>query len=178
MTDPEQNPSSQRPRVDEVVARMVGARAELDGVLGRLSPEQLSTPGPEGWAIKDHLVHLEVWARATTDLLEGRLEYPRLGVADYAEFKASTIDGINTRIYEENRFRSLEDVLAGFRQSHERFVERVRAMSDADLQRPYRSFVPDERPDGDDPILDWIAADSYEHDEEHLGWIKEHFGLS
>lgn len=178
MTDHEPDPLWQRPRVDEVVARMVGARAELEGVLGRLSPEQLTAPGPEGWAIKDHLVHLDVWARATTDLLEGRLEYPRLGVADYAELRSITIDGINTRIYEENRDRSLEDVLAGFRQSHEHFVEQVRAMSDADLQRPYRSFVPDERPDGDDPILEWIAADSFEHDEEHLVWIKEHFGLS
>jgi hypothetical protein len=165
-------------RVDEVVARMVRARAELEGVLGRLSAEQLEAPGPEDWAIKDHLVHLELWARSIIDLLDSRPRYARLGLSDYAEFKATSMDDLNERIYEENRGRSVADVLARFRESHQQFVDKVRGLSDADLQRPYTSFSAEDRPDGNNPILNWIAADSYEHDEEHLGWIKEQFGLS
>ncbi|HET8629033.1 MAG TPA: hypothetical protein VFL91_16545, partial [Thermomicrobiales bacterium] len=44
--------------------------------------------------------------------------------------------------------------------------------SDADLTRTYAQYLPDEP--GEDtgtPIAEYIAGDTYEHFDEHRGWI-------
>jgi hypothetical protein len=162
---------------DEAVELARVARAEMEKLIASLSEEQLTAPGPEKWSIKDHLAHLDVWSRALQDLLDGKPRYPRFLVSSPEEMRTIDIDVINDRIFQKNRDRSLEDVLAGFRDSHQGTIDRLRAMSDADLARPYTSYVDEDRPDGNEEIVNWIAGNTWEHDAEHRGWIRDHFGV-
>lgn len=163
--------------VADAVERATRGRAELEALISSLSAEQLTAPGPDLWSIKDHLAHLDVWSRALHDLLDGMPRFPRFLVSSAEEMRSVPIDEINDRLFQKNRDRPLEDVLAGFRESHQGTIERLRAMSDADLARPYTSFVSEDRPDGHQAIVNWIAGNAWEHDEEHLGWIRDHFGV-
>jgi hypothetical protein len=45
-------------------------------------------------------------------------------------------------------------------------------LSDADLQKPYSHYQPGD-PDEKRPVIEWVAGNTYEHYEEHAGWIKE-----
>ncbi len=163
--------------VVECIQQVRAARAELEALISTQSEAALTVPGPEEWAIKDHLSHLEVWSLAMQDTLNGISRYPRLGVADYAALHDLGYDTINAGIFERNRDRSLADVLAGFRASHQAMIDRLDGMSDADLARPYASYVPEVRPDADEAIVNWIAGNTWEHDTEHREWIKQQFGL-
>jgi hypothetical protein len=163
--------------VADAVARARAARAELESLISSLSEEQLTAPGPEKWSIKDHLAHLETWSRSLHDLLDGRPRYPRFGLSSPEELHTAGFDVINEWLYEKNKERSLDDVLAGFRESHQGTIDRLQTMSDADLCRPYTSYLAEDRPDGNEAIVNWIEGDSWGHDAEHLGWIREHFGM-
>jgi hypothetical protein len=48
-------------------------------------------------------------------------------------------------------------------------------MSDADLQRPYNDYQPNDPRDPDDnrPALDWVAGNTWEHYAEHMEWINQ-----
>ena len=111
------------------------------------------------------------------DTLDGQSRYPRLGVTDYAALEELGFDVVNAGIYEAHRDRPLADVLAGFRESHEAMIKRLNEMSDADLARPYASYYADDRPDTDQAIVNWISGNTWEHDADHLVWIRQQFGL-
>jgi hypothetical protein len=163
--------------VTEAIERATAARAELESLISSLSEEQLTAPGPEKWSIKDHLAHLETWSRSLHDLLDGKPRYPRFGLSSPEEMHTAGFDDINDWLYQKNRDRSLDDVLAGFRESLQGTIDRLRAMSDADLSRPYTSFLDEDRPDGREAIVNWIEGDSWGHDTEHVAWIRDHFGV-
>ncbi len=163
--------------VNEAVERARSSRAELEGVIASLSDEQLTAPGPEQWSIKDHLAHLETWSRSLHDLLDGKPRFPRFGLSSPEEMHTAGFNSINDALFQKDKDRSLEDVLAGFRESHQGTIDRLLAMSDADLARPYTSYLAEDRPDGNEAIVNWIAGDSWGHDAEHRGWIRDHFGV-
>lgn len=163
--------------IADAVERAKSSRAELEELIASLSEEQLTAPGPEQWSIKDHLAHLETWSRSLHDLLDGKPRYPRFGLSSAEEMHTAGFDDINDRLFQKYQDRSLADVLAGFRESHQGTIDRLLAMSDADLSRPYTSFLAEDRPDGNEAIVNWIAGDSWGHDAEHRGWIRDHFGV-
>ena len=163
--------------IAEAVERARSSRAELENLIAALSEEQLTAPGPEQWSIKDHLAHLEIWSGSLHDLLDGKPRYPRFGLSSPEEMHTAGFDDINDRLFQENKNRSLEDVLSGFRESHQGTIDRLLAMSDDDLARPYTSYLAEDRPDGNEAVVNWIAGDSWAHDAEHRGWIKDHFGV-
>jgi hypothetical protein len=163
--------------VADAVERARSSRAELEELIASLSEEQLTASGPEKWSIKDHLAHLETWSRSLHDLLDGKPRFPRFGLSSPEEMQTVGFDIINDRLFQKNKDRSLEDVLAGFRESHQGTIDRLLAMSDSDLSRPYTSYLAEDRPDGNEAIVNWIAGDSWAHDAEHRGWIRDHFGV-
>ena len=163
--------------IGDAVAHVRSGRADLEALISSLTKDQLTAPGPEKWSIKDHLVHLDIWTRALHDLLDGKPRFPRFLVSSVEEMRSVHIDVINDRILEKNRDRSLEDVVADFRDSLHGTIERLQAMSDADLACPYSSYVAEENPHSHEAIINWIAGNTWEHDVQHRGWIRDHFGV-
>ncbi len=75
------------------------------------------------------------------------------------------------------RFDEASQSARALRESHEAMIKRLNEMSDADLARPYASYYADGRPDADQAIVNWISGNSWEHDADHLVWIRHQFRL-
>ena len=165
------NPVSTKAELMKLIAQR---RAELEAMLAPLSETQLTTPGPDGWSIKDHLAHITAWEQSLLGLLNGVPRHQAMGLSE--EVYRGHVDGINQAIQEHNKDRPLADVLADFRQSHEAVLERLDRMTDDDLLKPYAYYLPDERDDNPSPnpppVLGWIRGNTDEHYAEHIAWIQ------
>ena len=148
-----------------------GAWRELSALVESLGLSALEQKGSGQWAIKDHLVHIAAWELSLLALLEGEDMRTAMGVPGAAE----DLDSLNEAIWLAHRHETVEEVLEFSRQSHERLMSRLGAMTDADLRRSYNHYQPnDPRDPGDDrPVVEWVAGDTYEHYAEHTGYIDQ-----
>ena len=156
------------PHKNQLLRDIHEARAALEQRVAALSDDDLTRPGPEQWAVKDHLAHLSAWRRKVLALLAGRPAHEGLGI-DKASYDAGNEDSLNAILYQRNRTRALPDILDEFHDVHRQIVAAVEPLTDAGLARPY---YPDD-PDDGRTLADGIAANTSDHDREHLPWIEE-----
>jgi hypothetical protein len=152
----------------DLLARIRAARAALELALARLDEAALTTPGPDGWTIQDHLFHLSAWLRKTTAVLHGQPGHEALGVPQ-ALYDRGDEDGINARLQQQSQLLRLSDVFKVFRSSHADMVAYIESQPEAWLTSPYNPADPDD----DRRVIEAIAGNTYEHDEEHLRSIEE-----
>jgi hypothetical protein len=157
----------------ELLARIRAARAALELVLAPLDEAALTAPGPDGWSIKDHLFHLAAWLRKTTAVFHGQPGHEALGVPQ-ALYEQGDEEAINARLQKQSQLMLLSDVQAVFRSSHAAILAYIESQPEARLAEPYNPRDPD---DGR-RVLDAIAGNSYEHDDEHRGWIARKLNLA
>ncbi|HEX5503920.1 MAG TPA: ClbS/DfsB family four-helix bundle protein [Thermomicrobiales bacterium] len=156
----------------ELLARIDRSWAALLETVGRLGDAQLAAPrDAAGWAIKDHLAHLAAWERSIVYLLRGQPRHEGLGI-DEATYWAGDMERDNVAIHERTRDLPPAAVLESLRDVHRQMLDAIAGLTDADLSKTYAQYLPDEP--GDDkgtPIAEYIASDTYEHFDEHRGWI-------
>jgi hypothetical protein len=155
----------------ELMDRMAAGYEALERVVAGLDGRQISHPGPEGWAIKDHLFHLAAWERGIAWLLSGRLRTEGMEITA-EEWYNLTMDQVNDLVYHRNRERTAAEALAAFREAHQAMLDALAPLSDADLQRPYADYGEGGGQSADRPIVGWIIGDTYDHFEEHLTYIQ------
>jgi hypothetical protein len=160
----------------ELLAKIDTAYRELDGLTGPLSEQQMTTPGgPDGWSVKDHLTHLSAWHRSLIALLEGKDRTAALGLDEQAAREAEAQEGfdpINDLIYRAGKDRALAQVQADFRATRQRVLDILGAMTDEDLYRPYSHYQRNDPEHNPNPVIGWIAGNTFGHVEEHLEWIR------
>ncbi len=161
----------------ELMDRIAAGYEALETLVAGLDGLQLEHPGSEGWAIKDHLFHLASWERGIAWLLSGRSRYEGMGVTP-EEWQAQTMDEVNDLVHQRNRERTAAEALAAFREAHQAMLDALAPLEDADLQRPYSDFDPAATRYADRPIVGWVIGDTYEHYEEHLGYIRSMLAAS
>jgi len=165
-------PHEDTPRtVANLLALIAASRGTLAAVVEPLSEAELSAPGPEGWAVKDHLAHLAVWQRSLIALLEGKNRHAAMGLP--GEKEAISGDELNARLYQLHRDRPGAEVLAFSHDTHARLLAVLGRLSDQDLMMPYSHFQPDDPPYNAQPVLGWIAGNTFGHEAEHLTWIEQ-----
>jgi hypothetical protein len=103
----------------------------------------MERPGAtDNWSFKDVVAHLSGWRARTINRLEAELggEKPaqQLWPSDWDEESDEGLEKINNWIYERNRDRSLQEVLAESRQQYRRIRELVAAFAEAELLDPHR----------------------------------------
>jgi hypothetical protein len=156
----------------ELMEQIEAAWAELDHALIDLDAHQLSTAvTPGGWSIKDHLAHLAVWTNSALALLSGKDRAAAIGI-DADLWESGDEDEINAVIEREWSARAPADVLAALRTAQANLRELISAMDDEDLVKPYSHFQPDARPYNANPVIGWIAGNTFEHVEMHLPSIR------
>lgn len=164
-------PAAPRPTKAELMARIDRSWARLAEIADREGDARLTAPGgADGWSVKDHLAHVATWERSLLALLAGHSRAAAVGV-DEATNDAADTDRRNALIYERNRDRPLSDVLAFFRQSHADVLAALAPLSDDDLFQPYSHYQPEDLPANPNPVIGWIAGNTFGHYDEHLGWI-------
>lgn len=155
----------------EALARAEQSWKELDELVAPLSDEQLTRPGRDGWAIKDHLAHLAAWELSLVALLEGGDRPAAMGVADAADLDT---DGLNARLFALHRDLPPARARTLLEQANDRVRTVLAGLSDADLQRPYAHYQPGaEGPSAGDPVGGWVAGNTFDHVDEHRRLIAE-----
>ena len=156
----------------ELLVEIEHAWTTLDAALDRLTEAQMSVPqDAQGWTVRDHLIHLTFWERSAIFFLQGRPRHQGLGVEETLYLKGND-DEINAVIHQQHQDLSLSETLAQFRSTHQQLLKMLQPLTDTDLQKPYRHYLPDEPGEGDGPpALNVIYGNSAHHFAEHLPWI-------
>src|SRR5207245_25524 len=80
--------------------------------------------GADGWAVKDHLVHIAAWEHSLLALLEGADRRTAMGVGREAE----DTDSINAAVWSLHRSKTPEQALAYFRETHSLLMKLLATM--------------------------------------------------
>ncbi len=101
-------------------------------------PDQNGTP--EHWSVKDTLAHIVAWQERWVDWLEPLAQG---GTVDengprHLNYTDAEENERNAQIFQENKTRTWEDLLAEARRVYARFLELIPLLSDDDLTRPDR----------------------------------------
>jgi len=116
----------------QLLSMIQSARADWDTLLAGIPEAWMTEPGVEGeWSIKDIVAHI-AWG-----------EQESLGVALAHALAGSELwqlpqDARNAVVFEQNRRRELQEVLADSRHIFRRFFEAVGALSEDELNDPSR----------------------------------------
>jgi hypothetical protein len=144
---------------------------ELDALVESLGPNGLTITGADGWAVKDHLIHIGAWEHSLIALLDGVDRATAMGVPGQEE-----TDAINASVWALHRDKTPEQALAYFRDTHAQLMATLSRLTEDDLKLAYDHYQPNDpkgAPDGNRPVTDWVAGDTYEHYAEHIGWINQ-----
>ncbi len=158
----------------ELMREVERAWAALTAVLDRWPETQLTTiRDPQGWSVKDHLVHLAYWERSAVFFLAGQPRHAALGVDEELYLKGND-DEINAAIFQAHQALPWTEAMAQLRAVQQQLMSALEPLTDADLQKRYRAYLPDEPVDGDGPpAVNVVYANSAGHFAEHLAWIEE-----
>ena len=157
----------------DLLAEIEHTWASLNAALDRLTEAQMTAlKDAQGWSVKDHLIHLAVWERSVVFFLQGKPRHAGLGV-DEALFLKGSDDDVNAVVFQQSKDRPLAEALAQFRDVHQQLLKLLAPLTEADLQKPYRHYLPDEPGEGDGPpAINVIYGNSAQHFAEHLAWIE------
>jgi hypothetical protein len=151
---------------DELIDNMEKSREnflELLEDLDDTAMEELLTQ--DQWSIKDILAHLARWEAELVKLLWQLRQGQR---PTTVHFMGETVDEKNSRWKEEDRSRSLERILADFHGVRNQTIRRLEAFTDHELSDANRYPWLNGK-----ALWEWVAADSYEHETEHIPMLQE-----
>lgn len=136
-------------------------------VVSKLDETQMTTPDEGGWSPKDNLAHLAEWMNVLTGYhLDRRPSHEVLGVSEDVT-KGWDMEVINPVLFERNRDRSAEEVLAWLKQVYAETIRKLESMSFEELLAPRHADDPEKR-----PVLLWVLGDTSEHFSEHRATIE------
>jgi len=148
---------------NELLIALQESRERFMDAIENLPDSAMLEPGVNGdWSLKDVLAHLSRWeaelVRALWQTRQGRAPtWPR----------SDQIDALNAQWYAEMRERPLHKVLEDFEGVRNQTMLRVETFNDRQLTDPhaYRWLL-------GKPLWQLIAANSFEHEAEHLEQIE------
>src|SRR5262249_39107070 len=107
---------------DELLRRIRESRSKLERIISPLDESRMTTPGPDGWSVKDHRAHVAAWEESLLALLEGRDRDAAVGLDTVAAEQARDVDAINAAIQRRSREQALADVRSTFDATHARLL--------------------------------------------------------
>lgn len=146
---------------DELIERITRAYERLRELLAEVDPARLTAdPVVDSWTVKDLLAHIAAWQSVmVTNLFRLERGQPLL----YGGLRPDQVDEVNARFYVELKDWPLEKVLADLEGSYRQLINRLRLLSESELNDP-RHF---EQLRGR-PLWQLVAENTYEHYDEHL----------
>ena len=164
MSDVEWVPGSKA----ELMASIEREWKSLMDVVAKLDFTQMTTPDSGGWSPKDNLAHLTEWMHALMGVhLDRRPAHEVLKVSEEVT-KDWDMEIINPVLFERNRNRPLQDVLAELKSVYAELVNKLESMIYEDLLMPRHADDPEKR-----PVLMWVLGDTTDHFAEHRATIEK-----
>jgi hypothetical protein len=120
---------------EDAIRILEDGHVRLWSTIGHLPQDQVTRPATLGggdWSVQDLIGHVAAWEGRALDALErwrdGRTVETLAG--------AQAIDAFNARHVQAERGRSVADVDADARSTHERLIGQIRSLSDGDWRTP------------------------------------------
>ena len=117
------------------------------------------------------MTHLAVWEDSVAILFRGKPRHEALGI-DEAFYAEASFDQINEVIRGRHQHMPLRQVIELLKQVHQPLMARVRALSDAELNRTARDFFPQAPRTDNRQVIDFIYENTAAHYTEHLPWMR------
>jgi len=136
--------------------------SRLEEALAQLTPEQMQQPSvDQAWSVKDILAHLTAWDERgmtwITAAVQG--ESPAIPAPGLTWDDAPSLNELTYQTYCET---PLDVVMATWRQMHERLVNQIEALSEADLRKRVKG-----QPKGGPGQVSTLIRWRYRHLREH-----------
>ncbi len=148
--------------------------AAINRLLNSLSESQwVEIRNADGWTVKDHVAHLTAWEQSVIALLTGIPRHEALQVVEDV-YLSGDFDVINAAIFHMHQHKPLDMVRAQFQATHDELCQLIEPLTDVDINRPYRHYLPDEPGDGDGPpVINLLYGNTAHHFRTHQVWIEE-----
>ncbi len=156
----------------ELLNRIESSYSALMQTLDAPGVDQAGRTDPQGWGIKDHLVHLAAWEKGVAELLRRRSRYAGMGL-DEAWVQGKSFDEINAVIQQHNAGLTYTEALDNFKSAHRDMLLALDALSDEDLYQPYSAYLPSGSSNISDPVINRIAGNTFGHFDEHRQYIEQ-----
>lgn len=143
----------------------------LQSLVGGIADADMERPLGDGWSAKVHVAHIAAWESSLLALLRSGNRPEAMGIS--AELWADhDTDAINGFIAERSAKQSLADVRADSASTHSEVMAQLDSMSQADLERPYSHYQPDDSEKNANPVGGWVHGNTWDHYNEHIGWLE------
>ena len=164
MTDEEWVPGSKA----ELMASIEREWKSLMDLVAKLDFTQMTTPDEGGWTPKDNLAHLAEWMNVLMGYhLDHRPSHEVLRVSEDVT-RDWDMEIINPVLFERNRNRPVQDVLADLKSVYAELINKLQAMPFEELLKPRHADDPEKR-----PVLMWVLGDTTDHFAEHRATIEK-----
>jgi hypothetical protein len=118
---------------DQLLKDIYTERRRLQNTLSSLSTEDMIEQVVFGaWSVKDLLAHLVAWERLFLDWYRTGVR-GNLPETEPVGMSQNSINTLNQRIYEDNKWRSLDVILAEFHESFQEIATVIEAIPEEDL---------------------------------------------
>ena len=152
---------------DELMTEIRREWEKLMNVVDKLDEQRMTAPDEGGWSAKDNLAHLSEWMHLLMGYhMDKRPSHEVFRVSEDVT-KGWDMEVINPVLFERNKDRSIDDVLAGLKQTYEKVLAKLDATPFEELLKPRHANDPEER-----PLLLWVLGDTSEHFAEHREVIE------
>jgi hypothetical protein len=139
----------------------------LMDVVQKLDEQKMTTPDEGGWSPKDNLAHLSEWMNSMMGYhIDKRPAHEVMRLTE-EQTRDWDMEVINPVLFQRNKGRSIEDVLEELKQTYEKVLAKLEAMSYEELMAPRHADDPEKR-----PLLLWVIGDTSGHFAEHREVIE------
>ncbi len=153
----------------ELLAKIEQGWNDFNAYLITLTPPQVTVPtDAAGWTALDHVIHIADWEKGVLAMLNKQDRPAAMGV-DKTTWDEQDFDKINDVLQKNSQDKTMEQARTHVMDVHQAFVDKIKSMSNEDLQRPYKYYQPES--DQEAPVIRWIQMNTYEHYAEHMPWI-------
>lgn len=140
----------------------------LMDVVDKLDEQKMTAPDEGGWSPKDNLAHLTEWMNSLMGYhIDKRPAHEVMRLTE-DQTRDWDMEVINPVLFERNQDRSVKEILDELKQTYEKLLAKLDAMSFEDLMKPRHANDPEKR-----PLLMWVLGDTSEHFAEHRETIEK-----
>lgn len=158
------------PRREALLQRIDEAFRPIAEALETMDDEAFERKAGGDWTVKDTLAHIASWERILLRFHLGGEPFDQVTGLPGASYRVTSFDEVNAHLHAVNRKLSADEVRTMLLQTHAKLMEALADFPEERLHQPHPELSTGEA--ASLCWIDYIAANTYEHIEEHMAEIK------